>query len=92
MSRCCSGIIPLQTLTSGATSNLEILKPLLATVNAKEAFQISFLPIVSPCRLSINGGAFVNCDFFETTMDFSAPISSIILANPSVKYQIQIEY
>lgn len=85
-----SGIFPLSTYTT-TTANQEVIKPLLSSVNVTEAFSVTFIPDVSPCLISINDGAFINADLFETTAN-SVAISSLVIANSGTKYQLQVEY
>lgn len=90
MARSCSGIFPLSTYTT-TTSNQEVLKNLLSSVNASEAIIVAFLPDISPCSISINNRAFISIDALETT-EISAGIHSLRIATAGTKFQLQVEY
>ena len=88
--RVCSGIFPMSTKTTSSTDE-EILKNLLTSVNVTEAKLVCLLPDVSPILVSINNGAFMSIDFLETS-EVSAAIGSLRIKTSGTKYQLQVEY
>ena len=88
--RICSGVFPFSTYTT-TSANQEIVKNLLDSVGASEAKILTFVPKIQPCLLSINNGAFINCDLLEIIPE-SANINSIRISVPNTTFQMQLEY